>query len=236
MGNEVSRAVASRRVLLAGLAALVAAPACLGDEKKADQPPPRVTVLLDGYVKPIEGRSFVPGETDDGARRVAGTVVLIESGSAKIVADPGMVSDRRLILEKLAETRVKPEDVTHVFLSHHHPDHTVNTALFPNARVVDFHGIYEGDLWEDHADRYLVAPRVYVLRTPGHTDEDASLVVETEAGNYVLTHVWWNERMEPKVDPLAEDAEALRKSREKVLAIARWIIPGHGSMFEVKPQ
>jgi glyoxylase-like metal-dependent hydrolase (beta-lactamase superfamily II) len=42
--------------------------------------------------------------------------------------------------------------------------------------------------------------------------------------------------MEPKIDPLAEDAEALRKSREKVLAIARWIIPGHGSMFEVKPQ
>jgi glyoxylase-like metal-dependent hydrolase (beta-lactamase superfamily II) len=61
-------------------------------------------------------------------------------------------------------------------------------------------------------------------------------VVETEAGNYVLTHVWWNEQMEPKIDPLAEDAEALRKSREKVLAIARWIIPGHGSMFEVKPQ
>ena len=28
--------------------------------------------------------------------------------------------------------------VTHVFLSHHHPDHTVNIALFPNAEVVDF--------------------------------------------------------------------------------------------------
>ena len=235
MRNEVSKAGASRYFLLVGLAAIVAGSACLGDDQKADTQQPRVTVLLDGYVKPIEGRSFVPGETDDGARRVAGTVVLVESGSAKIVADPGMVSDRRLILEKLAEAKVKPDEVTHVFLSHHHPDHTVNTALFPKARVVDFHGIYEGDLWEDHADRYVVAPHVYVLRTPGHTNEDASLVVETEAGNYVLTHVWWNERMEPKIDPLAEDAEALRKSREKVLAIARWVIPGHGSMFEVKP-
>jgi glyoxylase-like metal-dependent hydrolase (beta-lactamase superfamily II) len=236
MKNEVSRAVASHFVLLAGLSALPVASACPGDEEKADQSPPRVTVLLNGYARPIEGRTFVPGETDTGARRVAGTVVLIESGPAKIVADPGMVTDRRLILEKLAEAGVKPEEVTHVFLSHHHPDHTVNTALFPRARVVDFHGIYEGDLWEDHADRYVVAPHVYVLRTPGHTNEDASLVVETEAGNYVLTHVWWNEQMEPKIDPLAEDAEALRKSREKVLAIARWIIPGHGSMFEVKPR
>ena len=40
--------------------------------------------------------------------------------------------------------------MTHVFLSHHHPDHTVNIALFPNAEVVDFWARYKDDLWLDH--------------------------------------------------------------------------------------
>jgi glyoxylase-like metal-dependent hydrolase (beta-lactamase superfamily II) len=54
-----------------------------------------------------------------------------------VVADPGMVTDRALIVEGLAETGVAPTQVTHIFISHHHPHHTVNIALFPNAEVVD---------------------------------------------------------------------------------------------------
>ena len=49
--------------------------------------------------------------------------------------------------------------MTHVFLSHHHPDHTVNVALFPNAEVVDFWARYKDDLWLDHdGEGYALAP------------------------------------------------------------------------------
>ena len=49
--------------------------------------------------------------------------------------------------------------MTHVFLSHHHPDHTVNIALFPNAEVVDFWARYRDDLWLDHdGDGYRLSP------------------------------------------------------------------------------
>ena len=48
----------------------------------------------------------------------------------------------------------------------------------------------------------------------------------------MLTDVWWNEAMEPEIDPLAEDAAALTASRERVLGIADFIIPGHGRVFE----
>jgi glyoxylase-like metal-dependent hydrolase (beta-lactamase superfamily II) len=97
-----------------------------------------VTVLVEGYVKAIEGRQLIPGVAADGARHVAGTVTLIRDDHAIVVADPGMVTERALILEGLTKAGVDPEEVTHVFISHHHPDHTVNIALFPNAEVVDF--------------------------------------------------------------------------------------------------
>lgn len=192
---------------------------------------PTVEVLTDGYVAPIEGREFVPGKAPDGARRVASTVVLIEADDATIVADPGMVADRALITDGLARHGVKAKDVTHVFISHHHPDHTVNVGMFPNATLVDFGGVVERDVWSDHPDRYSIADGVWVMRTPGHTREDASLVVETAEGTVVLTHVWWNDQMQPVIDPLAEDQKALEASRQRVLEIADWIIPGHGKMF-----
>lgn len=125
-----------------------------------------VTVLVEGYVKAIEGRQLIPGVAADGARHVAGTVTLIRDDHAIVVADPGMVTERALILEGLTKAGVDPEEVTHIFISHHHPDHTVNIALFPNAEVVDFWARYTGDLWQDHADEYDIVPGITVLRTP----------------------------------------------------------------------
>ena len=126
-----------------------------------------VTVLIEGYAKPIEGRETMPGVSDDGARRVAGTVSLVRGDNITLVADPGMVTDRALIVEALKKEGVSPADVTHIFISHHHPDHTVNIALLPNAELVDFWGKYKGDLWEDHGDGYEIAPGITVLRTSG---------------------------------------------------------------------
>ena len=61
----------------------------------------KVTVLVEGYVKAIEGRQLIPGVSADGARHVTGTVTLIQDDRAVVVADPGMVTDRALILEGL---------------------------------------------------------------------------------------------------------------------------------------
>ncbi len=191
----------------------------------------KVAVLFEGYVAPIEGREFIPGTRDDGARKVAGTVVLVQGPGITLVADPGMVPDRALILDALKKKGVPPANVTHVFISHHHPDHTVNIALFPNAEVVDFWATYHGDLWEDHSDNYDIAPGITVMRTPGHTKEDASLLVKTSKGNYVLTHLWWQADKTPAVDPLAWSQKAIDQHRKRILEIADWIIPGHGKMF-----
>jgi glyoxylase-like metal-dependent hydrolase (beta-lactamase superfamily II) len=196
------------------------------------QPRNKVTVLTEGYVQAIEGRQLIPGTTLDGARRVASTVVLIQGENAIVVADPGMVTDRGLIVDPLTKAGVSPQDVTHIFISHHHPDHTVNMALFPNAEVVDFWGMYKGDMWRDHGDGYEVASGIKVLRTPGHTAEDASLLVETTEGTYALTHCWWFPDMTPDKDPIVWNQAKLDESRQKIVTIADWIIPGHGKMVK----
>jgi glyoxylase-like metal-dependent hydrolase (beta-lactamase superfamily II) len=91
--------------------------------------------------------------------------------------------------------------------------------------------VYKGDLWRDHADGDAIAPGITVLRTPGHTEEDASLVVETAEGTYVLTHLWWLDDMTPETDPIAWKQEALDASRAKVVAIADWIFPDMAKRF-----
>jgi glyoxylase-like metal-dependent hydrolase (beta-lactamase superfamily II) len=167
--------------------------------------------------------------------RVGSSVVLVRDGDALIVADPGMVARRSLILDPLTVLGVAPEAVTHVFLSHHHPDHTVNIALFPNAEVVDFWARYRDDLWLDHdGDGYLLGPNSELWLTPGHTEEDATLVVAADDGVYAMTHLWWKTDRTPEVDPLASDQAAIERGRTRVLAAADIVIPGHGAPFRVK--
>ena len=93
--------------------------------------------------------------------------------------------------------------MTHVFLSHHHPDHTINIALFPNAEVVDFWARYRNDLWLDHeGDGHRLSPNTELWLTPGHTEEDATLIVRADDATYALTHLWWFADRTPEVDPL----------------------------------
>jgi glyoxylase-like metal-dependent hydrolase (beta-lactamase superfamily II) len=179
-----------------------------------------VHVLHEGYVG-LEG--------DD--ERVSGTVTLIVDGETVIVVDPGMVADRGALLAALAAHGPRQEDVTDVVFSHHHPDHTVNAALFPNARIHDHWAVYQGDHWLDRdAHGAVLAPSVRLLRTPGHTSEDISTIASTADGVYACTHAWWF-AAGPEEDPLATDAAALKASRDLLQRVATVIIPGHGAPF-----
>ncbi len=168
------------------------------------------------------------------ADRVAGTVSCVRSEGVVAIVDPGMVPDRSAILDPLAALGLGPADVTDVILSHHHPDHTMNVALFDDVRVHDVWATYHRDEWDDRpAEGFTVAPGVRLIETPGHTAADITTLVDTADGLVALTHLWWDEGS--TTDPLAVDLAALHANRGRVLELASLIVPGHGRAFEVTP-
>lgn len=176
----------------------------------------RVQVLHEGYV----------------GDRVGSTVCLVSDGDRQIIIDPGMVADRARILGPLEGLGVSPASVTDVIFSHHHPDHTVNCALFPDADIHDFHATYRGDKWIERTSMEI-SPCVRLMLTPGHTDEDVTTLIDTEDGLVCCTHLWWGVTG-PIDDPYSRDLSVLAASREAVLALApTLIIPGHGRPFSV---
>ncbi len=164
--------------------------------------------------------------------RVAGTVSLIRDDDSVIVVDPGMVPSRSVILDPLAELGISPEDVTDVIISHHHPDHTINIALFPDVRIHDYWAIYHNDKWTSRsADGEQLSSGVHLLETPGHTQSDITTLVDTDAGTAALTHLWWFDGHER--DPFAIDHSSLDDHRIRVLERASIIVPGHGPAYDV---
>ncbi|MFB7365713.1 MBL fold metallo-hydrolase [Streptomyces hydrogenans] len=179
----------------------------------------RFTVLTTGYV----------GSTGPG---VAATVSYITEGDRHVIFDPGMVARVGAILDPLATLGLSPDDVTDVVLSHHHPDNTLNAGLFPRARVHDHRVEYAGDGWTNRdAEGYELTPSLRLIRTPGHSAEDITLLAGTAEGVVAFAgDLWWH-AAGPADDPVAPDRALLRTSRQRVLAVADLVVPGHGAPF-----
>ncbi|HXL37764.1 MAG TPA: MBL fold metallo-hydrolase [Ktedonobacteraceae bacterium] len=181
-----------------------------------------VRILFNGYAK--------DGDTPTDSY-VASTVGFIRDGDARVIIDPGMVPSPNVILEPLAALGELPITITDVVFSHHHPDHTLNAALFPNARFHDHWAIYKGDTWESRkAEGFHLSPSILLIATPGHTPQDITTLVGTNEGVIAFTHLWWSAEG-PADDPLADDLAVLHANRLRVLQVARLIVPGHGAPF-----
>lgn len=181
---------------------------------------PDVHVLFEGYAEP----------------GVASTVSYVRDGRARIVIDPGMVPSPKSILNPLHRLGVEPRQITDVVFSHHHPDHTLHAALFPNARFHDHWAFYKKDHWHSRpAEGFALSPHVRLLETPGHTPQDITTLVDGTEGVVAFTHLWWGPDG-PAEDPLASNPALLHQNRERVLGLAHMIVPGHGPAFVAGPE
>jgi len=179
-----------------------------------------VHVLFSGYV-----------DTDRSPWSVASTVTYLRDGDVHVIVDPGFVPDPTSILEPLRDLGVATGDITDVILSHHHPDHTVNAALFPGARIHDHWAIYRNDTWQMRpAEGFELSSSIRLIETPGHTPQDVTTLIGTADGVVALTHLWWTQQG-PAEDPFASDSAAIHAARTRVLDLAAMIIPGHGAPF-----
>jgi glyoxylase-like metal-dependent hydrolase (beta-lactamase superfamily II) len=191
-----------------------------GNDDKPTASSAVVHVLFNGYVN-LSATPF----------SVASTVSYVRDADSQVVIDPGFVPNRRCILEPLEELGVDPAQITDVIFSHHHPDHTLNAALFPNARIHDYWAVYKNDTWTSRpAEGFAVSPSIRLIETPGHTPQCITTLVGTLEGVTAFTHLWWT-ATEPPEDPLAWDPAAMHPARARVLKVAGLIVPGHGAPF-----
>lgn len=190
-----------------------------------------VNILIEGYAHSGENGSYIASPT----------TILIESNAKRLLVDPG--TNQELLIQKLEKNGLTLKDIDAIFLTHYHPDHFLSIRLFPT------HDIYDGEIcWSGDKELFhngnILDMDIEVIKTPGHSPEHSSLIVKTEDLGVVAvsTDVFWWEDGKQKSDtledlmnlkdPFASDEEALQESRKKVLAIADWIIPGHGKIFK----
>lgn len=188
-------------------------------------------VIIEGYARK-EGNQII----------ASSSVCLIRSNGRNIITDPGC--NRKLLISSLKDQNLTPEDIHYVFLSHGHLDHIALCALFENAALITFDSglLYETDRLS-FFEPDLLGEEVRIISTPGHTEEHLSLLVDTDEGVVAVAgDVFWSydgeennaEQTSTENPQKVWNPLALELSRNELMRLADWIIPGHGRKFPGK--
>ncbi len=191
-----------------------------------------VKVLIEGYAKKLENGWVA-----------SSTTCLVTTEKKKIITDPGC--HREKLLAALNKEGLSTADIDYVFLSHQHPDHILLAGIFENAKFITFDTnlMYNNDILTEF-DKHELGKDIEIIETPGHVLEHISLIVNTLEGKIAIVGdvIFFLENEDQIFDLYQKDhsqakgmnMETLVESRKRVLAMANWIIPGHGKMFKVE--
>ncbi len=192
-----------------------------------------VKVLIEGYAKEVNGEEFASSST-----------TLIQESGLNIVVDPGM--DRKALLLALEKENLSLDKIDYVILTHTHLDHSLLAGIFEKAKVLDDSDIFSFNGNIESHDGKIPETEIEIIKTPGHDQFHCSVFVKTkELGKVIIAGdvFWWANDEEQKIDrkslleridPYVKDKSALKKSREKILELADYIIPGHSKIFKVE--
>ncbi len=148
-------------------------------------------------------------------------------------------------VEALKRHGIDPADVSHVIVTHLHPDHYDCFDAFPNARLVVNRREYEAsrdkiapDVQKALADRpgalqlveeAEIVPGVRVVPLGCHTPGSQGVLVQTHMGPAVLTGdvVYKYENIEKDRPINSPDPQACRAAMAKIRRLADIILPAH---------
>jgi glyoxylase-like metal-dependent hydrolase (beta-lactamase superfamily II) len=192
-----------------------------------------VKILIQGYAR----------EEGD-VELASSTATLIKDNGVRVIVDPGM--NRAALLESLTKEGLKLEDINFIVLTHTHLDHCLLAGIFENAKILDNSDIFSFDGKITGHNGKVPGTDIEIIATPGHDQFHCSVLAKTEdLGKVIIAGdvFWWmdEEKQETgrndlikREDPYVKDKEALKQSRENILALADYIIPGHGPMYKVE--
>lgn len=190
-------------------------------------------MLKEGYCREGEKK---------GSFKASGTITVVKGEHHNILVDTGNPWDTGELLSELSKANLEIKDIHYVVCTHGHSDHVGNLNIFLQSTHIVGHDIAYKDNYEDIAfkegEPYEIEDNIEVISTPGHMHHDISVVVKnTKHGTVVIAgdlfecekdlddSTIWKEK--------SEDKELQEQSRQRVLEIADYIIPGHGPGFKV---
>ncbi|XP_059164177.1 metallo-beta-lactamase domain-containing protein 1-like [Physella acuta] len=194
-----------------------------------------VIVLKEGYNIP----------ESQGTLRACGSITLLKGPKYNIIVDTGNPWDKDIILTGLTSQSLKPDDIHYVICTHGHSDHVGNLSLFPQAVQCVGYDIYKRDQYLLHEFKegipYEIDNDVEIWPTPGHTGSDVSVLVKhTNLGVVAVVGDLFECEADLDCPGLwqenSERPHLQEQSRIHILSTADYIIPGHGTMFQVPPE
>lgn len=192
----------------------------------------KVQILQEGYYIPKDENCFTADCT----------VSLILCDGGPILVDTSGPWNSKKLTSLIEQAGFQLNEVQFVVGTHGHSDHIGNLNLFPDAKFIVGYDISKGNIYESFDFRkesaeYHISDDVKIIPTPGHMHNDVSVVVRSNMGIVVIAGDLFeneNDRQNPSEwKSVSENIELQESSRQKVLAIADYIVPGHGKMFKV---
>jgi glyoxylase-like metal-dependent hydrolase (beta-lactamase superfamily II) len=184
----------------------------------------KVKILIEGYTNVDSVKS--------GKEVICPTITLVRDEKIIMVVDPGVLISQQTLVNRLSEEGISISDVNFICVTHSHLDHYRNIGMFPEAKVLDYFGVWSGNVIEKWNEQFT--KNIKILKTPGHSDTCITLLVKTNEGTIAICgDVFWREDS-PKNDTYANSPVKLMYSRKLVLNSADFIITGHGAMYKVE--
>ncbi|CAJ0918312.1 unnamed protein product, partial [Mesorhabditis belari] len=197
--------------------------------------PTYVSQLVEGYLQKIQ----------EGVRMRASVSLVFDNGYYILVDSPSAtdVDAKGDMLRGLTQRNLAPGNVQLIVTTHGHPDHFGQGNFFPNAR--HFFGSYEysDDTYIQteltHNDSMKITPNVELWNTPGHTNQDISVIIRNVPCCGTVAVVgdlfyheqdaingtdWYSDAWNPLIGKV---------NRNKIVCSSNYIIPGHGHVFRV---
>lgn len=193
------------------------------------------------YIWLIEGGP-APMIVETGVTNIEG----FNQGVQKYIPSGVIQKPEEATVPLLASAGVKPEDVSHVFITHFHGDHYDSFHLFPNAKMVaNRHGFEQArggleknvaQALEQRGDEALllvedeeVMPGIRTFHLGVHSECSQGITVDTAAGRVVLPGdlVYTYDNLEGDRPPGWTDVARWRPAMEKIRQMGDIIVPGH---------
>lgn len=197
----------------------------------------KVHVLKAGYARVLP---------DCQSMAASGSATLVRTNGTNILVDCLGPWDSAELIQLLAKEGLHPDDVHHLVCTHGHPDHIGNLNLFTKAKsqivgqCMFERNVYKLDCPFEGDSVYAIEQGIDVISTPGHTASCISVVVHNAAGlgDVVIAGDLFESQEDLDDEKVwleagSENPELQRINRAKVLALADFIVPGHGPMFKV---